>query len=291
MTAAAPSSRRAARRPAPRSATPAARAVKPVPRAVKPAPRMAKPAPAAPQPDHRAAHPYKMKDLCELTGLPRQVIHFYIQQGLVPGGVKTGRNMAYYGPQHVERVQLVRQLQHERFLPLKAIKALLDGQEESFTASQRVMLLGVKERLEHTLVREEGREPGAQPIPVDELLARTGVPRADLERAVELGFVATRVIDGREVMAADQSWLLEVWGELRAAGVSRELGFVVDDLAIYEEAIGALFTHEVMLVASRVQNLPPERVATLLERALPLVHTLLTRYHAMRVRQFFQTLR
>ena len=41
-----------------------------------------------------AAHPYRMKDLCELTGLPRQVIHFYIQQGLVPPGVKTGRNMA-----------------------------------------------------------------------------------------------------------------------------------------------------------------------------------------------------
>jgi DNA-binding transcriptional MerR regulator len=288
VTATAPQPRRAARRPASRSAKPAPRSVKSAPRSVKPALHVA---PPAPQRELGSAHPYKMKDLCELTGLPRQVIHFYIQQGLVPGGVKTGRNMAYYGPQHVERVQLVRQLQHERFLPLKAIKALLDGQEESFTASQRVMLLGVKERLEHTLVREEGREPGAQPISVDELLARTGVPREDLDRAIELGFVATRTIGGREVMAADQSWLLEVWGELRAAGVSRELGFVVDDLAIYEEAIGALFTHEVMLVASRVQNLPPERVATLLERALPLVHTLLTRYHAMRVRQFFQTLR
>ena len=28
----------------------------------------------------------KMKDLCELTGLPRQAVHFYIQEGLVPEG-------------------------------------------------------------------------------------------------------------------------------------------------------------------------------------------------------------
>ena len=236
-------------------------------------------------------HPYRMKDLCELTGLPRQVIHFYIQQGLVPPGVKTGRNMAYYTPRHVERLQLVRQLQHERFLPLKAIKALLDGQAEAFTPSQRVMLLGVRERLEHTLAREEGRAPGEQTVDVAALLARTGVPREDLERAVELGFVATREVDGRLVMAGDQEWLLEVWGQLRAAGLTKELGFVVDDLAIYEEAIGSLFTREVMLVASRIRDLPADRVGEMLERALPLIHTFLTRYHAMRVRHFFQALR
>ncbi len=80
----------------------------------------------------RAAFPYRMKDLCERTGLLRQVIHFYIQQGLVPEGHKTGRNMAYYGEEHVERILLVRRLQHERFLPLRAIKALLNEQDEAF---------------------------------------------------------------------------------------------------------------------------------------------------------------
>ena len=39
---------------------------------------------------------YRMKDLCEASGLPRQAIHFYIQQGLLPPGQKTGRNMAWY---------------------------------------------------------------------------------------------------------------------------------------------------------------------------------------------------
>ena len=33
-----------------------------------------------------AAYPLRMKDLCAETGLPRQAIHFYIQQGLLEPG-------------------------------------------------------------------------------------------------------------------------------------------------------------------------------------------------------------
>ena len=34
---------------------------------------------------------YRMGELCTLTGLPRQVIHFYIHEGLLPEGTKTGK--------------------------------------------------------------------------------------------------------------------------------------------------------------------------------------------------------
>ena len=86
---------------------------------------------AAPIQDLALEWPYKMKDLCERTGLGRQAIHFYIQRGLLPPGHKTGHNMAYYSEVHLERIQLIRKLQHERFLPLDAIKAILDEQELS----------------------------------------------------------------------------------------------------------------------------------------------------------------
>ena len=33
--------------------------------------------------------PYRMKDLCEATGLQRQAIHYYIKKGLLPSGHKT----------------------------------------------------------------------------------------------------------------------------------------------------------------------------------------------------------
>ena len=39
-----------------------------------------------------------------------ETIHFYIAKQLVPEGHKTGRNMAYYGPEHLERLRLVLEL-------------------------------------------------------------------------------------------------------------------------------------------------------------------------------------
>ena len=84
----------------------------------------------------RSRWPYRMKDLCARTGLGRQAIHFYIREGLVPPGHKTGRNMAFYGSEHLTRLELIQQLQHERFLPLKAIKAMLNEEEESTREGQ-----------------------------------------------------------------------------------------------------------------------------------------------------------
>ena len=66
-----------------------------------------------------------MRDLCARTGLSRQAIHFYVAQGLVEAPKKTGRTMGYYTEAHVERILLVRRLQEEHFLPLKAIRAMI----------------------------------------------------------------------------------------------------------------------------------------------------------------------
>ena len=43
-----------------------------------------------------------------------------------PEPVKTSRNMAYYPPEFAERIRLIKQLQEERFLPLRVIRELLD---------------------------------------------------------------------------------------------------------------------------------------------------------------------
>jgi DNA-binding transcriptional MerR regulator len=233
----------------------------------------------------RSVYRHRMKDLCEATGLDRQAIHFYIQQGLLPPGRKTGRNMAFYTEDHLARLQLIKKLQHERFLPLKAIKALLDGREERFTPAQHRFLGEVRERLGEELV------PSVAPmatVDVEDLLARTSVDREDLERAKELGIVATRADeDGRERVAEDDAWLFELIGQMRTAGFSRELGFTADDIAFYEEAVDKLFGEEMRLISSRLSHLPPDDVARMIERGLPVIHALIVRYHAAKIRDFF----
>ncbi len=235
----------------------------------------------------RERFPYKMKDLCELTGLPRQVIHFYIHEGLVPEGHKTGRNMAFYSEAHVERIQLIRKLQHERFLPLKAIKAMLDEQEEIFSPTQRRLLGEVRARLEGSVRPRTTRPKLLLAAP---LLAQAGATAGDLEEMASIGLLATQVDErGRTLVAEEDAWILTTWGELRALGFSRDLGFSPADLAIFEEGISAIFKREAALFASRLSLVGPERLAKMVESALPIINQFLIRYHEAKIRNFFAT--
>ncbi|MBZ4419857.1 MerR family transcriptional regulator [Myxococcus sp. RHSTA-1-4] len=231
----------------------------------------------------RQSFPYRMKDLCERAGLSRQVVHFYVQQGLLPEGHKTGRNMAWYGEAHLERLRLIRQLQEERFLPLKAIRAMLDEKDEAFTPRQRELIHEVRQRLGPTL--GAGADASAT-VDAAELLRRTGVKRAELDRMVELGLLATRQERGRTVLAFDDVYIVELWGQLRTAGFTAELGFTVDDLSMYVEAMSGLLANEARLLAKRLSGLPPGQGAELVRRALPLINTFLARYHTTQARNF-----
>jgi DNA-binding transcriptional MerR regulator len=235
--------------------------------------------PAAP------AWPYKMRDLCRLTGLPRQAIHFYIHEGLVPPGHKTGRNTARYGEVHVERIRVVRQLQNERFMPLKAIRAVLDGRDDAFTPEQRALLVDVKHRLASSLAKPPDDAPR---IEARALLARHGLDRRDLDDLVRARVVdAVRGPRGKILVHADDAWVFELYAAVRRAGFTRELGFDARLLRIYERAVAGLFEREKKVLTERLAKLPPDRVAAMLEKAIPLVHQFFARYHSKKIRDFF----
>ncbi len=236
-------------------------------------------------PVDRTRYPYRMKDLCEKTGLPRQVVHFYIQQGLVPEGFKTSRNMGWYGDEHVERIRLVRQLQHERFLPLKAIRAMLEQRDEVFSPAQRVLLGDVKTLLRGRSVVPSGDRPDT--VTVEELCARAGVTARDFDDLLALGLFAVSTTGGREVIARDDAWIVEFWGEMQSLGFTRERGFSPADIAIYDDAITRLFDRQARVLAGRIAQMPVPDAARMLEHALPMVGTLLARLHLAKARNFF----
>ncbi|HBQ17817.1 MAG TPA: hypothetical protein DEF51_44050 [Myxococcales bacterium] len=234
-------------------------------------------------------HPYKMKDLCELTGLGRQAIHFYIQRGLLPPGRKTGRNMAWYGEEHLERLKLIKRLQHERFLPLKAIKAILDGQQGVFSASQRGFLLGVKQHLGPSIA--EGADRPGETVRVDATLERIGLDRADFDRMLALELIGVREDDdGNAVLAADDLWILESWAEVQRLGFDEALGFTVDDLVLYEEMVTQLFQAEAQMLLPRLKGVDPARAAEMIERGLPIVNAFLTGLHRAKIRNFLASI-
>jgi DNA-binding transcriptional MerR regulator len=228
-----------------------------------------------------------MKDLCDRTGLPRQAIHFYIQQGLLPEGEKTGRNMAYYGEAHLERLKLIRQLQHERFLPLRAIRAVLDEEDDGFTQPQRRFFLDVKHRLGPIA---SGASEGDALVPLHPLLLRAGVSREDADELARVGVLHIAKKKGRQHVAKEDAWMIQLWGELRASGFTKALGFVPKDVTLFAEALEAIFAKERAMLKERMAHLPPAEVARMVESAIPLLNQFMARYHESLIRKFFASI-
>ena len=231
----------------------------------------------------RGRWPYRMKDLCEHTGLDRQTIHFYITKGLVPEGHKTSANMAYYGEEHLERLRLVLELKSERFLPLDAIKAVLDGEDQQFSPQQRALLADVKDRVADVL--QAGRET-ASTESLSSLLRRTGISRADLDELRRIGLVDTIEIRGVLHVPEDDLWVAELWASLREAGFSSALGFEVEDLVRYVETVDALFQRELAEIVPKFMAEDGEQSAELFRKGLPLINAFMQRYHQARIRDF-----
>src|ERR1700681_616402 len=79
----------------------------------------------------------KMSELAERSGVSAGTIRYYLREGLLGAGedvVRTSRNMAYYPPDYVERISLIKRLQGERFMPLRVIKGALQEDPERVLA-------------------------------------------------------------------------------------------------------------------------------------------------------------
>ena len=67
----------------------------------------------------------KVSELSERSGVPLPTIKFYIREGLLPSGQRTGRNQADYSEEHLERLTLIRALREDAELGVAAIARAL----------------------------------------------------------------------------------------------------------------------------------------------------------------------
>ena len=160
----------------------------------------------------------KMAELAEASGVSAGTIKHYLREGLLPEPVKTSRNMAWYPPDFVERIQLIKELQERRFMPLKAIKGLLD------------------------------LEGQATRISAAELKRRYGVPQEVLDRLAELEVISP---NSRGYGASDVR-IVEAISRFRAGGYDERIGFTVYDTLRYKRAMEELVKEEVEVIMERL---------------------------------------
>jgi DNA-binding transcriptional MerR regulator len=208
----------------------------------------------------------RMGELAETSGVPAPTIKHYVREGLLPEPVKTSRNMAYYPPEFVDRIKLIKRLQEERFMPLKAIKAVLDEGPERAGA-----LLELEDRiLDRALAGERARTSAT------EVRERYGVPKEVLDRLAELEVLTP---NSRGYSPSDVT-IIEAISRFRAGGYDEQIGFTVYDTLRYKEALEALVHQEVDMVMNRLAGeVPPERVVEMLEAGAQPLKDLIAALH------------
>jgi DNA-binding transcriptional MerR regulator len=184
----------------------------------------------------------KMGELAERSGVSAGTIKHYLREGLLGGGdgvVKTSRNMAYYPPEFVERIQLIKRLQEERFMPLRVIKGVLDADPERALA-----LIELEDRLlERAAASQDQRRVSA-----GEVRRRYDIPQNVLVRLAEIGVLTPT----RRGYGPDDVMIIEAIWRFRAGGYDEALGFTVYDTLRYREALEPLVAEEVRALLDRL---------------------------------------
>jgi DNA-binding transcriptional MerR regulator len=194
----------------------------------------------------------RMRELAEASGVSAGTIKHYLREGLLPEPVRTSRNMAYYPPDFVDRIRLIKQLQEERFMPLRAIKRVIDGDPARTRA-----LVELEDRiLERAAAGEETRVTAA------ELRRRYDVPKEVLDRLAELGVLTP---SSRGYAPSDVR-IVEAISRFRAGGYDERIGFTVYDTLRYKRALEALVEEEVEVLMDRLAGeMDTDRAVELIE--------------------------
>jgi DNA-binding transcriptional MerR regulator len=211
----------------------------------------------------------KISELAERADVPVATVRHYLREGLLPEPVKTSRNMAYYPPEFVERIRLIKQLQEERFMPLRVIRDLLE--RENAEPERLQAMIDLEDRiLERALAGERER------VPVDEVRGRYDVPQEVLDRLAEVGVLTP---DGDGYSPSDVR-VVEAISRFRAGGYDESLGFTVYDTLRYVRALEPLVAEEVNVLGERLAgDVDPERAMEIVEAGVGPLNDMIAALH------------
>jgi len=221
---------------------------------------------------------YRIKELSDRSGFSRQTIRFYIAQGLLPEPIKTSHNMGWYSERHLELLLLIQKLQHERFLPLKAIKSLLQGSDDyQFSDAQTDVL---EELRRHLATDHQDLVVSTDP---GKLAQDMGLSRREQKELRDLGLATSGTATVSDVEIT-RLWLL-----IRNATPSMAKGFTPRDLHFIFELVDQAVTKELELFKSRINDMSPSEASKLLDFVIPSISSIFTLLHQRRLASYVQS--
>lgn len=166
----------------------------------------------------------RIDDLAQRSGLTVDTIRYYAREGLLPPAVKSGKNKLY-GPEHVERLAKIKDLQERRF-NLASIRAIVAADRPGIPD----LFLGAEHQYE-----------------LDVLVSRSGLDAHFVGQLAEVGLLAAPASLGRQAYDDADLHMLQAVRELLAIGMTEEI--LVELGRIYVRQFSALQTEVHALLA------------------------------------------
>ena len=211
----------------------------------------------------------KISELADRADVPVATVRHYLREGLLPEPVRTSRNMAYYPPEFVDRIRLIKQLQEERFMPLRVIRGLLE--RESAEPERLRAMIELEDRILDRALGEERER-----VPASEVLDGYDVPAAVLDRLAEVGVLTP---DDGGYSPSDVR-IVEAIGRFRAGGYDERLGFTVYDTLRYKRALEQLVAEEVEVLMERLSGrVDADRAVEIIEAGAGPLNELIAALH------------
>lgn len=213
----------------------------------------------------------RMGELAEASGVPSATIKHYLREGLLPKPVKTSRNMAWYSPDYVDRIKLIKRLQEERYMPLKVIKRILESSPDQVDA---------RLELEDTLLARTQQMVGGRGITRKQAVEKLGLPDDVLDGFERIGVLdPVETKSGKRYGRPDAEFLAAI-ARFRESGYGEALGFTIYDALIYMRHLEALARDEVAVIAEKLPGkVSAEAAADLIERGHEPMRDLLSAMH------------
>lgn len=204
----------------------------------------------------------KMRDLEKLTGVHRETIRTYFRHDLVPEPNRPKPNVADYDQSHIDAIIAVKKLQQGSSLTLKQIKASLEG-----NLSNKHITASSFQQLEVLLSARMGIDDA--PLLISKLEPVMPHAQEDAQKMEKIGLVKIiKTKNGPSLNITDYR-IVSIWGEMREAGFTEELGFTPEMLTYYLEAAELVAGQESSLFLERVQGkISEEKAAEMLQLAL-----------------------
>lgn len=208
--------------------------------------RMGRPAKPAPRTKRARSETelIKMSELAKRSGVSAPTLKHYIREGLLPGPeVRTSRNMAYYDARLAGRIRVIKELQAERFLPLRVIAGLLEPPPSDKLRLDRATAPA-------KLLTE--RAPVAQRRKRSEVIKTLGVTRAELEALESAGVLELRGDGETAGYGGIDLELLDILADVRRLGLGDLLPISV--AAPYLAAVKKLVEFELDVFRERARS-------------------------------------